>query len=55
MSNAQNSTRVERARFCISPKLGHARLVERHRFAVEDHVMVGEIGGQRLAIADTRR
>ena len=50
MSNAQNSTRVERARFCISPKLGTPGLVERHRLAVEDHVMVGEIGCQRLEL-----
>ncbi len=29
---------------------GHARLVERHRLAVEDHVMVGEVGGERLEL-----
>ena len=55
MSNAQYSSRVDRARFCISPKLGTPGLVERHRFAVENHVMVGEIGCQRLRIGDTRR
>ncbi len=29
---------------------GHAGFVERDRFAVEDHMMVGEIGGQRLEL-----
>ena len=29
---------------------GHAGFVERHRLAVEDHVMVGEIGGERLEL-----
>ena len=28
----------------------HTRRVERHRLAVEDHVMVGEIGGERLEL-----
>ena len=29
---------------------GHARRVERHRLAVEDHVMVGEVGGERFEL-----
>ena len=42
--------RVERARFCISPKLGTPDSSSATDLAVEDHVMVGEIGGQRLEL-----
>ena len=50
MSNAQNSTRVDARPVLHLAETRHSRFVECHHFAVEQHVMVGEIGGQRLQL-----